>query len=141
MGLITSRELRDRLHVPSAPVPGTGHPLDHTLADQALTHQANSPGAPPATGRSAPSRSIMSVCSLRLMRTSGAPVGQGEEGKGGREGHEWVKGVQQGRQGVSAASREGWGQCIKRGRQGGRQGGEDDVKRASTLVGRVCVCQ
>lgn len=35
-----------------------------------VADQANWPGAPPWRGRSAPSRSIMSVCSLRLMRTS-----------------------------------------------------------------------
>lgn len=35
-----------------------------------VADQANWPGAPPWRGRSAPSRSIMSVCSLRLIRTS-----------------------------------------------------------------------
>lgn len=40
-------------------------------------YQAKAPGAPPCTGRSAPSRSMMSVCSLRLMRYSWRPAGQG----------------------------------------------------------------
>jgi hypothetical protein len=56
--------LTPRLPAPPPPAPPNTHPA----------HQANWPAAPPGAGKSAPSRSIMSVCSLQLMRTSCTPA-------------------------------------------------------------------
>ena len=45
-----------------------------SAAKNAPSAHRNSPAAPPSAGKSAPSRSIMSVCSLRLMRTRLCPA-------------------------------------------------------------------
>lgn len=58
---------------PRQPTPGAApKPVAHVRANPA--HQAKVPAASCSTGRSAPSRSIMSVCSLRLTRTSVCPT-------------------------------------------------------------------
>jgi hypothetical protein len=56
-----------------APAPAPPAPAPPPPPPAPAAHQVNWPASPPAAGRSAPSRSIMSVCSLRLMRTRRRP--------------------------------------------------------------------